>query len=190
MALVLPRRLAPVFPTTYSHRYLPYAKAHTLYEHLEFPYHTLVHCKGFAPAAPRRAGVSVSVPLSGLPLSRPRQIVALVGLYPTNKLICRHLILCRNLSGKDHFRTNPLSGISLRFPRLSQSIGQINDVLLSMSPVPEGPLTCMAKSNSNSSILPQDQRELLLYDRIVELRICTTLTYHIIHNKHYVLMLC
>ncbi len=68
-----------------------------MYEHLESPYHTLVHCKGFAPAAPRRARVSVSVPFSGLPLSRPLRIIVLVGLYPTNKLIRRHLILCRNL---------------------------------------------------------------------------------------------
>ncbi len=141
MALVLPRRLAPVLPTTYSPRYLLLAKAHTMYEHLEFPYHTLVHCKGFVPAAPRRARVSVSVPFSGLPLSRPLQIVDLVGLYPTNYLICRHLILCRSLSRKHLSRTNSLSRISLRFPRLCRSIEQINDVLLSISPVvPKNPL--------------------------------------------------
>ncbi len=141
MALVLPRRLAPVFPTTYSYRYLLYTKAHTMYEHLEFPYHTLVHCKGFVPAAPRRARVSVSVPFSGLPLSRPLQIIDLVGLYPTNNLICRHLILCRYLSRKHHSRKNSLFRITLRFPRLSRSIDQINDVLLSISPVvPKNPL--------------------------------------------------
>ncbi len=135
MALVLPRRLAPVLPTTYSSRFLLLKKAHTMYEHLEFPYHTLVHCKGFVAAAPRRARVSVSVPFSGLPLSRPLQIVVLVGLYPTNKLICRHLILCRSLSRIFYSKKYSLSGISLRFPRLFQSIGQINDVLLSILPV-------------------------------------------------------
>ncbi len=62
-----------------------------MYEHLEFPYHTFVHCKGFAPAAPRRARVSISVPFSGLPLSRPLRIEDLVGLYPTNNLIRRQL---------------------------------------------------------------------------------------------------
>ncbi len=62
-------------------------------KHFGFPYHTCVHCKGFAPAAPRRARASVSVPFSGLPLSRPLQIVGLVVLYTTNNLICRRLIL-------------------------------------------------------------------------------------------------
>ena len=93
MALVLPRRLAPVFPTTYSPTNFELAKAHTMYEHFEFPYHTFVHCKGFAPAAPRRAGTSISVSLSGLPLSWPILIFGLVGHYPTNSLISRRLIL-------------------------------------------------------------------------------------------------
>ncbi len=61
--------------------------------HSGFPYHTLVHCKGFAPAAPRRARASISVPFSGLPLSRPLQIFGLVSLYLTNNLICRRPIL-------------------------------------------------------------------------------------------------
>ncbi len=100
MALVLPRLLAPVLPTTYSPRYLLLAKAHALHEHLGFPYHTFVHCKGFAPAAPRRAGVSVSVPLSGLPLSWPVQIFGLVSLYLSNYLICRRLILEHEFKGK------------------------------------------------------------------------------------------
>ena len=95
MALVLPRRLAPVLPTTYSSRYLPLKKAHVKHEHFGFPYHTFVHCKGFAPAAPRRAGTSISVSLSGLPLSRPVPITGLVGHYPTNYLIGRHPILRR-----------------------------------------------------------------------------------------------
>ncbi len=93
MALVLPRRLAPVFPTTYSLRFLLLAKAHTKYEHLGFPYHTYVQCKGFAPAAPRRARASISVPFSRLPLSRPLSIFGLVSLYLTNNLIDRQLIL-------------------------------------------------------------------------------------------------
>ncbi len=58
-------------------------------EHSGFPYHTFVHCRGFAPAAPRRARDSISVPFSGLPLPRPLPIVGLVGLYPTNSLIGR-----------------------------------------------------------------------------------------------------
>ncbi len=121
MAQVLPRRLAPVLPTTYSPSYLHLAKAHAMHEHWEFPYRTYVHCKGFAPAAPRRARVSVSVPFSGLPLSRPVPIVALVVLYTTNKLIGRQLILRRYLSIKEHSSIYYLSGLSHSFPWLSQT---------------------------------------------------------------------
>ncbi len=66
-------------------------------KHLGSPYHTFVQCKGFAPAAPRRARASISVPFSGLPLSRPLLIFGLVVLYTTNNLISRQLILRRNL---------------------------------------------------------------------------------------------
>ncbi len=68
-------------------------KSLTKVRHLESPYHTFVHCKGFAPAAPRRARPCVSVTFSGLPLSRPLLIVGLVGHYPANNLISRRLIL-------------------------------------------------------------------------------------------------
>ena len=93
MALVLPRLLAPVFPTTYSLRYLLLTKAYTMYRHSGSPYRTFVQCKGFAPAAPRRARVSVSVPFSGLPLSWPLLIFGLVSHYLTNNLISRRPIL-------------------------------------------------------------------------------------------------
>ena len=98
-------------------------------------YHTFVHCKGFAAAAPLRARTLISVSFSGLGLSSPLLIFGLVGLYPTNNLISRRLILWRNLSRKARSSINPLSGISLSFPRLSQTIRQIIDVLLSLSPV-------------------------------------------------------
>ncbi len=62
-------------------------------KHLGFPYRTFVHCKGFAPAAPRGARACVSVPFSGLSLSRPLPIFGLVVLYTTNNLIDRQLIL-------------------------------------------------------------------------------------------------
>jgi hypothetical protein len=64
-------------------------------KHLGSPYHTFVHCRGFAPAAPRRARTSVSVSFSGLPLSWPLQILGLVSHYLTNNLIRRHPILRR-----------------------------------------------------------------------------------------------
>ncbi len=135
MALGLPRRLAPVFPTTYSPSGFNLAKAHTLYEHSEFPYHTFVHCKGFAPAAPRRAGTSISVSLSGLPLPRPVWIAGLVGHYPTNNLIHRSLIIWPYVSGIHYSKLYSLWSFTLRFPRLSSTIWQINYVLLSISPI-------------------------------------------------------
>ncbi len=135
MALVLPRRLAPVFPTTYSPSNFDLAKAYVKHKHFESPYHTFVHCKGFAPAAPRRAGTSISVSLSGLPLSRPVRIFGLVGHYPTNNLIRRSLIIWPYVSRILHSRMYSLWSITLRFPRLSSTTWQINYVLLSSLPV-------------------------------------------------------
>ncbi len=134
MAQVLPRLLAPVLPTTYSPSYLHLAKAYALHKHLEFPYHTCVYCKVFAAAAPRRARTSISVSFSGLPLSRPVQIKGLVSHYLTNYLICRRLILWPLVLEKFCSKSLLLSGIVLSFPRLSQTISQIIDVLLSISP--------------------------------------------------------
>ncbi len=135
MALVLPRRLAPVFPTTYSPSNLDLAKAYAMHKHFEFPYHTFVHCKGFAPAAPRRAGTSISVSLSGFPLSRAVRIEGLVSLYLTNNLIRRSLIIWPYVSEILHSRMYFIWSITLRFPRLSSTIWQINYVLLSILPV-------------------------------------------------------
>ncbi len=72
-----------------------------------------------APAAPRRARVSVSVPFSGLPLSRPLLIFGLVSLYLSNNLISRRLILRPYVSEKAHSSADLLFSISLSFPRLS-----------------------------------------------------------------------
>ncbi len=135
MALVLPRRLAPVFPTTYSSSYLHLIKAHAMHEHGGFPYHTCVHCKGFAPAAPRRAGTSISVSLSGLPLSRPVRIFGLVVRYTANYLIRRRPILRHKFQKNYHSRLIFLSGITHSFPCLSLTEGHVNDVLLSISPI-------------------------------------------------------
>src|SRR3989344_2526581 len=94
VARVLPRRLAPVLPTTYSPKYLPLAKAHAKsHEHVGFPPHAFAHWEGSAPAALRGARTSISVSFSGLPLSRPLRIFGLVSRYLTNNLIRRHLIL-------------------------------------------------------------------------------------------------
>ncbi len=135
MALVLPRLLAPVLPTTYSPRFLLQAKAYAMHKHSEFPYHTFVYCKVFALAILRRVRTLISVSSSGIPLSRPLPILGLVGHYPTNNLIGCRLILWRNLLEKKHSSTNLLSGISLSFPRLSRTKGQITDMLRNCLPV-------------------------------------------------------
>ena len=92
-------------------------------------------------AAPLRARALVSVPFSRTVLSYPLLIIGLVSRYLTNSLISRRLILWRNLSKKELSSINLLSGITLSFPRLFQTIGQIIDVLLSITPVtPKSPL--------------------------------------------------
>ena len=63
--------------------------------HLGFPYRTCVQCKGFAPAAPRRARNLVSDSVSGFWLSPPVPIIGTVGRYPTVYLIGRSRILQR-----------------------------------------------------------------------------------------------
>src|SRR3989338_1862022 len=47
------------------------------------------HCGIFSAAALRRGMARVAVPLVGNTLSRPLAVIALVGHYPTNKLIAR-----------------------------------------------------------------------------------------------------
>ncbi len=55
-------------------------------------------------------------------LSHPLPIIALVGYYPTNKLIGRRLIPRRNHT----FRTKTLTSNTGIFPPLSRSRGQIS----------------------------------------------------------------
>ena len=108
--------------------------------HSEFPYHAFAHCKGFAPAASRRTRALVSVPFSGRQLPLPLLIIGLVSRYLTNYLIRSSLILRRN--GSDSPRVLPAkhssiggpSGISLSVPRVCQSEGQIDYLLLSRTP--------------------------------------------------------
>ena len=63
--------------------------------HSPSPRHGFPHCGGFAPGAPRRASALVSVPIWGLPLSRPLPVFGLAGHYPANYLIGRRPILGR-----------------------------------------------------------------------------------------------
>ena len=60
------------------------------------------HCAKFPTAASRRSMGRVSVPLWLIILSNQLLIIALVGLYPTNKLIRRRLI-SRHRSFQDKY---------------------------------------------------------------------------------------
>lgn len=138
---MLPRRLPPVLPTPLFSKLFTLRKRRELSpRHSESPYHACAHCRGFAPAAPRRARVLVSVPFWGPPLPWPLLIIGLVGRYLTNYLISRSLILRRTGSNSPAFWViEPssfyrLSGINFSFPKLSPSSGEIDYVLLSRLP--------------------------------------------------------
>ena len=92
--------------------------------HSESPYRTVVQCKVFAPAAPRRARNLVSDSVSRLLLSQPVPIIGTVGRYPTVYLIGRsHILWRRSISDSCHSRVRVVSRISLSFPRLFRSRG-------------------------------------------------------------------
>ena len=80
-------------------------------------------------------------------LSGRLPVEALVGHYPTNKLIGRESIPNRKTFHHHQMPGAVVSGIRPSFPGLSQSQGQVTHVLLTRSPLeyPEGPFrsTCM-----------------------------------------------
>gem|GEM_PF-2524194 len=94
------------------------------------------HCPIFPTAATRRCLARISVPVWGATLSGPLPVRALVGHYPTNKLmgrrplpkritpfIIKHLILMITW------------GISSPFELLSPSLGQVTNALRTRSPL-------------------------------------------------------
>ena len=144
MAPGLPRRLAPVLPTTYSARSLLSRKASVRPKHSESPRHAFAHCGVFATAAPRGAGTSISVSLSGRPLSWPLPVIGLVSRYLANYLMGRRPILeRRSFEEREDSTPLSLSGIILSFPRVSRTSGYVIDVLLSSLP-------CLATSTCMS----------------------------------------
>ena len=109
------------------------------------------HCARFPTAASRRSLGRVSVPVWLIVLSDQLRIVALVGRYPTNKLIRRGPIPEQKPKlpfGATHLAGRASSGISAPFGALSQSLGQVAHVLLTRSPLYSHPKvlsrsTCM-----------------------------------------------
>src|SRR5262249_20784380 len=96
------------------------------------------HCAIFPTAASRRSLGRVSVPVWPVALSGRLPVKALVGHYPTNKLIGRGSILHRKDFPTSTMRCRFISGISPGFPELSQSGGQVTHVLLTRSPLIPG----------------------------------------------------
>ena len=92
------------------------------------------HCAIFPTAASRRSLGRVSVPMWPSTLSGRLPVAALVGHYPTNKLIGRGPILHRKNFPPPSY-TAVLSGIRPSFPGLSRSAGQVTHVLLTRSPL-------------------------------------------------------
>ncbi len=95
------------------------------------------HCAKFPTAASRRSLGRISVPMWLIILSDQLLIAALVGHYPTNKLIRHKPILKREPKPSliITIKIIILFSISLSFPRLSQSLRQVIYALLTRSPL-------------------------------------------------------
>ena len=119
------------------------------------------HCPIFPTAASRRSLGRVSVPVWPVTLSGRLPVEALVGHYPTNKLIGREHIPHRKNFPHTPMQGRVISGISHRFRWLSRSGGQITHVLLTRSPLeyPQGafPLDLHVLSTPPAFVLSQDQ---------------------------------
>ena len=109
------------------------------------------HCARFPTAASRRSLGRISVPVWLIVLSDQLSIAALVGRYPTNKLMLRGPIPERKPKlpfGDSYLAGVTSSSISSPFELLSRSPGQVTHVLLTRSPLYSAPKglsrsTCM-----------------------------------------------
>ena len=93
------------------------------------------HCAKFPTAASRRSLGRVSVPVWLIVLSDQLPVVALVGRYPTNKLIGREALPERDSFFVGRCRPTEVCSISPSFPGLSRTLGQVPHVLLTRSPL-------------------------------------------------------
>ena len=76
---------------------------------------TFVHCAQFPVAATRRCKARLSVPFWGNTLSRPLPVIALVGHYPTNKLMGRRLLPRRAVTPFHQRSYAVLTHLSVRY---------------------------------------------------------------------------
>ena len=84
-----------IWASCYSHPSSPTTELYdpkTFFTHAALLHQTCVHCGRFPTAASRRSMDRVSVPLWPISLSTRLRITALVGRYPTNKLMRRRSI--------------------------------------------------------------------------------------------------
>ena len=117
--------------------------------HAALLHQACAHCAIFPTAASRRSLGRISVPMWPVTLSGRLPVAALVGHYPTNKLIGRESIHNRRSFPTPTMQQEHISSISTSFLALSQSCGQVTHVLLTRSPLEHptkaGPFrsTCM-----------------------------------------------
>ena len=135
----------------------------TFFPHAALLGQACAHCPIFPTAASRRSLDRVSVPVWPISLSARLPIVGLVGRYLTNYLMGREPL---------HKRIAPLTslacaivvlcGISIGFPMLSPSYGQVAHALLTRPPLtrpPKGlrPFDLHVLSTPPAFVLSQDQ---------------------------------
>ncbi len=104
--------------------------------HAALLHQACAHCAKFPTAASRGSLDRVPVPVWLIILSDQLSIVALVGRYPTNKLMDRSPILSRLTALPAEAAASDRSfGISLGFPRLSPAKGYVSYVILTRAPL-------------------------------------------------------
>jgi hypothetical protein len=121
-------------PALANHRFLDGGTGTQGGCHSMSPYRSCLHCRVFAPAAPRRAWIRVSESISGLLLPQPVRITGTPVRYTGVNLIRRRPIQGRHLSTTKHSSISDPSGIIPSFPGLSRTLGQVIHVLLSSLP--------------------------------------------------------
>ncbi len=92
MLLLSVRQYPQLFTTGFSSRLKVLYNPQAFFTHAALLDQACAHCPIFPTAASRRSLGRVSVPVWLIILSDQLRIVALVGFYPTNKLIRRGLI--------------------------------------------------------------------------------------------------
>src|SRR5687767_15773998 len=116
--MIRPPPRSTLFPYTTLFRSTELYDPKAFFVHAALLRQTFVHCPIFPTAASRRSLGRVSVPVWPVALSGRLPVVALVGHYPTNKLIGREPILLRRSFPLQKMPSEVVFGIRRRFQRL------------------------------------------------------------------------